>query len=216
MGVALGLLAAVLVRKLRLRRRPRHMPAAAGYRQHDRRDDSHRRGLGRAADLRRAPRHADRLAGRAGSVQTVLKELPDDRAVNLVCKDASGQTWSTFADSGWGPDNLAEATADAGQTSARGSRHESSRSTPPNECRFREQPRTTPAAPERSGRMPCSLPICGASSAAVTGMAPRADCPVRVLRLGSEWRGEVARWSYGRPGVAHVRGSSRKPISHGG
>jgi len=43
-------------------------------------------------------------------VQTVLKELPDDRAVNLVCKDASGQTWSTFADSGWGPDNLAEAT----------------------------------------------------------------------------------------------------------
>jgi hypothetical protein len=38
-------------------------------------------------------------------VQTVLKELPDDRAVNLVCKDASGQTWSTLADSGWGPDN---------------------------------------------------------------------------------------------------------------
>jgi hypothetical protein len=97
-------------------------------------------------------------------VQTVLKELPDDRAVNLVCKDASGQTWSTFADSGWGPDNLAEATAGAGQTSARGSRHESSRSTPSaNECRFREQPRTTPAAPERTGRMPCSLPICGAS-----------------------------------------------------
>jgi hypothetical protein len=109
----------------------------------------------------------------------VLKELPDDRAVNLVCKDASGQTWSTFADSGWGPDNLAEATAGAGQTSARGSRHESSRSTPSaNECRFREQPRTTPAAPERTGRMPCSLPICGASSAAVTVMAPRADCHV--------------------------------------
>lgn len=35
-------------------------------------------------------------------VQIVLKELPDDRAVNLVCKDASGQTWSTFVDSGWG------------------------------------------------------------------------------------------------------------------
>ena len=63
-------------------------------------------------------------------VQTVLKEPPDDHAVNLVCKDASGQTWSTFADSGWGPDNLAEATAGAGQTPARGSRHASSRSTP--------------------------------------------------------------------------------------
>lgn len=46
-----------------------------------------------APDLRRAPRHADRLAGHAvARVQTVLKELPDDRAVNLVCKDASGQT----------------------------------------------------------------------------------------------------------------------------
>jgi hypothetical protein len=30
---------------------------------------------------------------RGRGVQTVLKELPDDRAVNLVCKDASGQTW---------------------------------------------------------------------------------------------------------------------------
>lgn len=53
-------------------------------------------------------------------VQTVLKELPDDQAVNLVCKDASGQTWSTSADSGRGPDNLAETTAGAGQTPARG------------------------------------------------------------------------------------------------
>jgi len=71
---------------------------------------------------------------------------------NLVCKDASGQTWSTFADSGWGPDNLAEATPAPDKRRPGGSRHESSRSTPSaNECRFREQPRTTPApqnAPE--------------------------------------------------------------------
>ncbi len=149
MGVALGLLAAVLVRKLRLRRRPRHTAPAAGYRQHDRRTTATIAAWA-ALLISGGPRAMltvwPDMPWRG--VQTVLKELPDDRAVNLVCKDASGQTWSTFADSGWGPDNLAEATAGAGQTPARGSRHESSRSTPSaNECRFREQPRTTPAAP---------------------------------------------------------------------
>lgn len=46
-------------------------------------------------------------------VETVLRALPEDRGMELVCKDASGRVWSSYAYKEWGPDGLAVLTAGA-------------------------------------------------------------------------------------------------------